>query len=265
MGKLIDLSNQRFGFWFVLRQGSKSKSGQTQWICQCECGVQKEITSNSLRSGNSTSCGCNKIHDLAGETFGNLKVIKPDYSKGRKYWLCRCICNNEIVCPSYKLHNHQTISCGCKNYKYSFTDITGKSTSPFNEINDLKSIPEIEIYINKEYFFRLSLINDINVSNLSMNTIHKLIAEFHNGYTYEHIGNISINKNNNSSSWLNFKKSINHFKELELPIFEDKWKTITHQNITPLAKILKSWGGIDTNPDVMQPLILRLQHQNMKS
>jgi S-ribosylhomocysteine lyase LuxS involved in autoinducer biosynthesis len=64
MSKLIDLSGQRFGFWMATARGKNSNSGQTQWMCTCECGIQKLVTTNSLRSYNSTSCGCNQSHNL---------------------------------------------------------------------------------------------------------------------------------------------------------------------------------------------------------
>ncbi len=114
MGKLIDLTNQRFGFWIVLKQEDKSKSGQTQWLCQCECGIKKTVTSNSLRSGNSTSCGCNHSTNLIGKKFGCLSVLDTDYSKGRKYWLCKCDCGEKIITSTQKLNDKRITSCGCK-------------------------------------------------------------------------------------------------------------------------------------------------------
>jgi hypothetical protein len=114
MGKLIDLTNQRFGFWIVLRQGGRSLSGQTKWICRCECGEEGEITSNSLRTGNSTSCGCNHNPDLVGEKFNQLTVLGLDSNKnGVRKWLCSCNCGNEIVVNTYKLRQNIITSCGC--------------------------------------------------------------------------------------------------------------------------------------------------------
>lgn len=114
MGKLIDLTGQRFGFWMVLSQDSKNRSGQTQWLCRCECGIQKPVTSNSLRTGNSTSCGCNHSPDFINKKFENLLVMKADYSKGRRNWLCQCDCNNTIIVATYELRKKIKTSCGCK-------------------------------------------------------------------------------------------------------------------------------------------------------
>ena len=115
MGKLINLTDQRFGFWIVIKLIGKNKSGQTEWLCQCDCGTQKNVTTNSLRTGNSTSCGCNHAPNLINEKFGNLLVLSRDTAKntGRRYWVCRCDCGKKVSVSSYQLRNNITTSCGC--------------------------------------------------------------------------------------------------------------------------------------------------------
>jgi hypothetical protein len=117
MVKLIDLTGQRFGFWIVLGLGSKNKNNQTQWLCRCECSNQKEVTSNSLRTGNSTSCGCNHNPNLIGTVFGDLTVVSQNLSldaKNKRYWNCKCSCGNTYIADTYKLRSNLTTSCGCK-------------------------------------------------------------------------------------------------------------------------------------------------------
>jgi hypothetical protein len=129
MGKLIDLMGQRFGFWVVQSRAPNNKSGQVQWICECECGSKKLVTANSLRSGNSTSCGCNHAPDLVGEVFGELKVLSLYSSddKTRRRWLCQCSCGKTIVVSTYKLREKITKSCGCKLYESAENSImTGR-------------------------------------------------------------------------------------------------------------------------------------------
>lgn len=117
MGKLIDLKDQRFGFWIVLKQDINNKSGKTQWLCECECGNQKLITSNSLRTGNSTSCGCNHAPDLTNNKFGDLIVIQKSHSKGRRYWICKCKCGSKITYSTKELRDGSMLHCGCKTNK----------------------------------------------------------------------------------------------------------------------------------------------------
>lgn len=57
MPAVIDLTGQKFGRLTVLGQADKI-GGKTAWLCQCSCGNSINTTSNSLRGGKTTSCGC---------------------------------------------------------------------------------------------------------------------------------------------------------------------------------------------------------------
>jgi len=108
MGKLIDITGQRFGFWVAIKLGEKNKNNKTQWLCQCECGNKKLVTSNSLRTGNSTSCGCNHVPNLVNEKFGKLTVLNLDTSKkskGRRYWVVKCVCGKQMSITTNQLKN----------------------------------------------------------------------------------------------------------------------------------------------------------------
>lgn len=60
MGKIIDLSGQRFGRWLV-KKHIGIKYGYRSYLCICDCGTEREVASVSLRNGNSISCGCYSI------------------------------------------------------------------------------------------------------------------------------------------------------------------------------------------------------------
>lgn len=119
MGKLINLKGQRFGFWVALEFAGKNKNGQTQWLCQCECQAQKLVTTNSLRTGNSTSCGCNYTPDLINNKFGKLLVLELDNSKskGRRFWKCQCECGAYISLSTYQLRTNSYNPCNCEDKK----------------------------------------------------------------------------------------------------------------------------------------------------
>ncbi len=55
--------NSRFGKLTVLKFiGNAPKSKRTLWLCKCDCGNEKVLRSDCLRSGATKSCGCsNKI------------------------------------------------------------------------------------------------------------------------------------------------------------------------------------------------------------
>jgi len=52
----IDWSGRRFGQWTVLRRAHGKF-----WLCQCDCGEQREVYRSSLAKGVSTSCGCLRV------------------------------------------------------------------------------------------------------------------------------------------------------------------------------------------------------------
>lgn len=49
----IDLSGQRFGRLQVIQKLENSR-----WLCKCDCGNETTTTTNSLRRGETRSCGC---------------------------------------------------------------------------------------------------------------------------------------------------------------------------------------------------------------
>lgn len=268
MGKFINLIDQRFGFWRVIGQEVKNYNGQTQWLCQCDCGTKKIITSNSLRTGNSTSCGCNHSPNLIGKKFGNLLVINTDHSKGRKYWMCQCDCGKTIIAPTYKLRDKTITSCGCKLLykKYKLIkeyDNPSFEENYFNTLDELFEIPTVKLNMKKKYFYRLSILEDISVLNLAVHTVYKLMAEFHNGYTNEHIGNLTNTGIGLIVPWDELNKISNPLNDLNLPNFVDKWKELIHPNITPLAQILELWGGVDTPYNLVNLMILKLSKSNI--
>lgn len=73
MGRFIDLTGQRFGRWTVLRYAG-SHNGAAFWECRCDCGKVKNVRSDHLRYGKSTSCGCFREEVTAKETA--MKITK---------------------------------------------------------------------------------------------------------------------------------------------------------------------------------------------
>lgn len=117
-----DITGQRFGKLVALSKTRIDQNGHSYWLCQCDCGKQKEIASSSLKSGKTISCGC--IHrqitsekflkDLTGQKFGKLTVIKRVSEVGKKLqWLCKCDCGTEIIVDGTNLKTGHTFSCGC--------------------------------------------------------------------------------------------------------------------------------------------------------
>lgn len=64
MGAFIDLSGERYGRLLIIKRvGTKHRS--PLWLCECECGNTTQVNTRSLRSGNTSSCGCIHSEQLA--------------------------------------------------------------------------------------------------------------------------------------------------------------------------------------------------------
>jgi hypothetical protein len=143
---LEDLTGQVFHRWTALHQAESivEPSGRkaTMWRCRCECGVERDIRSGTLKSGLSKSCGClktdvlGKVRHLEGQIFGRWKVLKVGSDhvtpKGRslKRWVCECECGNVREVTEQSLVRGTSASCGCyrkEQHKKSavYEDLTG--------------------------------------------------------------------------------------------------------------------------------------------
>lgn len=68
----IDLIGERFGKLTVIAEASRrgNKGYARYWLCKCDCGNEKEVAQNRLRSGRRVSCGecysAAKTHGMCG-------------------------------------------------------------------------------------------------------------------------------------------------------------------------------------------------------
>jgi hypothetical protein len=71
--KIVDMSGKRVGHLDVL-SFSHTENSRAYWFCKCVCGLEKKVAGKLLRSGQVTSCGCQK----------GAKRVYADYSLRRK-------------------------------------------------------------------------------------------------------------------------------------------------------------------------------------
>jgi len=71
MSAKIDLIGQRFGRLIVLEEAGKTKGKRQKivWKCKCDCGKEKSIIGDSLRSGSAKSCGCSIVEKIKERNF----------------------------------------------------------------------------------------------------------------------------------------------------------------------------------------------------
>ena len=144
MGKFIDLTGQQFGILTVIDRG-ENKYGKVAWNCICACGTHCLITSNDLRRGKRTSCGCQasarakkmgekNFIDFTNHEYGLLTVIKPTdkrASSGDVIWECLCECGKITYATKASLDKGDMKSCGCYRMMVNQKDLLGQK---FNKL-----------------------------------------------------------------------------------------------------------------------------------
>jgi len=112
-----DLTDKRFGRLTVLGDSGKREGhGSVIWVCRCDCGNIKEISSRLLTTGHAKSCGC-----LQRERVGEIN-FKHGYSHGdRLYNIWNGIkdrCRNPNK-KTYKFYGGKGIKI-CKEWQDDF-------------------------------------------------------------------------------------------------------------------------------------------------
>ncbi len=144
--KIIDLTGRTFGKLTAVSYSHKTRRGAV-WLCRCECGKEKLVTSVYLLNGKTVSCGCfrrdsfDKLtekrrearvaqfgsDDLVGMQFGYLTVIERSKSaRGALAWVCRCVCGSLVTRETGLLDDSPNASCGCKQNVGLREDVTGE-------------------------------------------------------------------------------------------------------------------------------------------
>lgn len=117
MGIIKDYTGQKFNKFTVIERVEpfQLKSGQhARWKCRCECGYEKIVISNKLKTMKHCSSCLNIRKDLTNKIFGRLKVISPSHSNRRDIlWNCICNCGNTHQVKTASLIKGYTKSCGC--------------------------------------------------------------------------------------------------------------------------------------------------------
>lgn len=68
MNKLLDLTGQKFGKLTVLSlAGRSSAQGGRYWLCQCDCGNYREVTTHNLRTSRGGVKACRQCAEKASQ------------------------------------------------------------------------------------------------------------------------------------------------------------------------------------------------------
>jgi hypothetical protein len=168
LGKLIDLTGQRFGRLTVIKRAKRPGSAKTgtYWECLCDCGNISVTCGAGLVRGDVKSCGCynkervRETHfiDRTEQKFKRLLIIELDHidKKHGSCWKCLCDCGNEIIVQGNNLVSGVTQSCGCL-HKERIT--LTKGLSALNKIFDSYKRKaknrDINFELDKDFFIEI--------------------------------------------------------------------------------------------------------------
>lgn len=117
--KKVNLIGQKIGMLTVVSRKTENK--RSYYLCKCDCGNEKWIRIDSIKSGKQKSCGCLKElkrNDITGKRFGKLVALEISHKdkNGRYHWKCKCDCGNIKIISNKNLIEGSTRSCGCSQY-----------------------------------------------------------------------------------------------------------------------------------------------------
>jgi hypothetical protein len=94
---LVDISGQRFGRLIAIKPVEGKRGHLNKWLCRCDCGKEKAITTMSLKRGATRSCGCLAREVARARRIGNNFGNSTKHSRDRRldsnntYWTDRVL------------------------------------------------------------------------------------------------------------------------------------------------------------------------------
>ena len=71
MGKIKDITGERFGRLVVLKAAGENIQRSATWVCKCDCGKKIVAVSRALKRGSVKSCGCLRRENIHGIKHGH--------------------------------------------------------------------------------------------------------------------------------------------------------------------------------------------------
>lgn len=265
-----NLVDQEFGKLKVTEFNSMRPRGTkgrmtTYWLCKCKCGNFKVISSESLKTGRSNSCGCirhthyqdgelkitnGRFVNLTNQAINNWEVIKYSHTlNGNAMWECRCVCGNIRTVAAYALTSNNSKSCGCIGYQLVSESKIGKKNPNWNPDKG-------EIELNRRLHMMLSnMITSLQRHGVTIKSNNKIGR---NGYSRAELKAHLETFFNSKINWDNHGKkrgqwSIDHIKPIKAFLAEGITDPIVINALSNLRPMLHSkniskgakYNGID--------------------
>jgi hypothetical protein len=99
----VNLTGVRFGRLTAIKRAGHVKRGNSfrvAWQCVCDCGSQVVVSSNSLRTGNTRSCGCLHRDMLVARSTKHGASYTAEY-RVHQSMLKRCYCRSATGFEDY--------------------------------------------------------------------------------------------------------------------------------------------------------------------
>lgn len=141
MGDLVQMIGKTFSRLTVIGKAPLYIDGsgrkRLKYLCSCACGKELEALGENLRSGHTTSCGCQqddnrrarRLKGLIGNRHGRLTIIgdadpyvSPQGKVNRQVTV-RCDCGTEAVMAMASVRCGLSASCGCYRSELAVANI----------------------------------------------------------------------------------------------------------------------------------------------
>lgn len=163
---ILNLIGNRYGK-LTVESKAPNNSKSCKWICRCDCGNTRKVTSTHLRKGIRTCCVRCDAENFIGQKIGTLTVLKMAPDKiGRDgqriiVWECLCNCGKIVLRQSHFLRRG---NCCCPTCRHKI------DKNKFS--NDYKEIPGVYLYTTK----RNAMLRKLDF-NVSMEYVWKLFIQ----------------------------------------------------------------------------------------
>lgn len=183
MGKIKDLTGQKFGRLTVLYRGENNKHHKAQWWCKCDCGNPELVLviGCHLTNGNTKSCGC--YSSESRKDCSNKHTINNNFNLLGEYGIGWTSNTNEEF--YFDLEDFDKI----KNYCWyaSISTKNGYRSIRARDRVTKKIVPIHEVIIGKKH-----------QDHIDRNTFNNRKSNLRDCTQFENTKNKSLQKNNTS-------------------------------------------------------------------
>lgn len=137
LGKRTQLVGQRFGKLVAIECVGVTSDKNTLWKCLCDCGNETIVQNNNLKSGHTTSCGCQK-NEILQNPAARVAGLKKSPNTGRfetnthaKKWI--------LTAPNGTVYKFRNLSLFIRNNPELF-DIDGSDEKVLKILKCLSGI-----------------------------------------------------------------------------------------------------------------------------